>query len=101
KHRRPPHSTTNVWAIDSEREGTHPTQKPRDVFRWPIKWHTRVGEVCYEPFSGSGTQIIAAEELGRRCFAMELSPGYCDAAVKRWEASTGKRARTESGKELL
>lgn len=46
----------------------------------------------YEPFSGSGTTIIAAEQLGRRCFAMEIDPAYCDVAVTRWEKLTGRKA---------
>ena len=99
KDRRPPPSETTIWEIDQagENDGIHPTQKPRDIFRWPIEWHTRRGEVVLEPFSGSGTQIIAAEELGRRCFAMELSPGFVDAAVVRWERSTGKEAVLDDG----
>lgn len=48
--------------------------------------------VVYEPFSGSGTTLIAAEQLGRRCYAMELSPAYVDVAVKRWENLTGENA---------
>ncbi|HGY91960.1 MAG TPA: DNA methylase [Planctomycetes bacterium] len=100
KHRRPPCKMTNVWEIGSESDGIHPTQKPRDVFAWPIQWHTREGEICYEPFSGSGTQIIAAEENHRRCYAMELSPAFVDAAVARWEKTTGKKAATENGKTL-
>lgn len=48
---------------------------------------------CYEPFSGSGTTIIAAEQLGRKCYAMEISPQYCDVAVQRWEKLTGKEAK--------
>jgi DNA modification methylase len=57
--------------------------------------HTEPGDVCYEPFSGSGSQIIAAEQLFRRCFAIEKSPQYVDVAVKRWEAFTGLKARLE------
>jgi len=48
--------------------------------------------VAYEPFSGSGTTIIAAEQTGRRCYAMELSPQYVDVAVRRWQQYTGKQA---------
>ncbi len=99
-HRRPPCSQTNIWELDSENDGIHPTQKPRDVFTLPITWHTLAGEVVYEPFSGSGTQLISAEETGRRCFAMELAPAFVDVAVKRWEKTTGQKAHTESGKEL-
>ncbi len=48
--------------------------------------------VAYEPFSGSGTTIIAAEQTGRICYAMELSPNYVDVAVRRWQQYTGKQA---------
>jgi DNA modification methylase len=50
------------------------------------------GEAVYEPFSGSGTTIIAAEVTGRVCLAMEISPAYCDLAVERWQAMTGQPA---------
>ena len=101
KERRPPPAETTIWEIGQagEQDGIHPTQKPRDIFRRPIGWHTRPGELVYEPFSGSGTQIIAAEELGRRCFAMELSPGFVDAAVLRWQKATGKDAILEKSGE--
>ena len=52
----------------------------------------RPGEIVYEPFSGSGSQIMAAEKLGRRCYATELEPKYIDAAVARWQKLTGKTA---------
>jgi len=51
------------------------------------------GDLVYEPFCGSGTQLVAAERTGRRCFAMELDPAYCDVAVRRWELATGKVAK--------
>ena len=63
-----------------------------ELFARPIRKHTRTGEVCFEPFSGSGSQIIAAEQLGRRCFAIEIEPRFVDVAVKRWEAFTGQKA---------
>jgi len=47
----------------------------------------------YDPFLGSGTTLIAAEQLGRKCYGMEISPAYCDVIVKRWEALTGKQAQ--------
>ena len=54
---------------------------------------------CYEPFSGSGTTIIAAEQTGRSCYAMELSPQYVDVAVRRWQNFTGKQAvHADTGK---
>lgn len=87
---------TSVWAIGrDDGKAVHPTQKPVAIFEIPMNNHTRAGEVCYEPFSGSGSQIIAGERLGRRVFAMELSPRWVDAAVARWEAFTGKKAQVE------
>jgi DNA methylase len=52
--------------------------------------------VVYEPFSGSGTTIIAAEMTGRCCHAIELAPQYVDVAVRRWEAFTGQQATHEA-----
>jgi len=54
------------------------------------------GDLIYEPFCGSGTQLVAAERAGRRCFAMELDPVYCDVAVRRWEMATGRKARQKA-----
>ena len=54
------------------------------------------GDLIYEPFCGSGTQIVAAERAGRRCFAMELDPAYCDVAVRRWEMATGRTVQRSS-----
>ena len=92
--RRPDASDRTVWEIDQQgqNDGIHPTQKPLEIFERPIRYHTRRGEIVLEPFSGSGTQIIAAERHGRRCFAMELSPAFVDAAVLRWERATGQQA---------
>ena len=94
KDRRPPPNSTSVWTISQagEQDGIHPTQKPVEIFHRPIEWHTKPGEVVYEPFSGSGTQIIAAERLGRRCFAMELSPAFVQVAITRWQEFTGREA---------
>ncbi len=93
--RKPPSNASNVWQLDQRHEsmGIHPTQKPLEVFLRPIEWHTEIGDVVYEPFSGSGSQIIAAEKLSRRCFAMDLEPRYVDVAIMRWEAFTGEKAR--------
>lgn len=58
----------------------------------PMRQHTLPGELCYEPFSGSGTCIAAAEMMGRRCYAMEKAPEFVDVAVRRWEKLTGRKA---------
>ncbi len=91
---------TTVWEIDGvpvdeRREFAHATPKPIALFEIPIVKHLRRGEVCYEPFAGSGPQILAAERHGRRCFAMELDPRYVDVGVRRWEKLTVRRARLE------
>jgi len=83
---------SSIWHIPTVRIGQvteHPTSKPLEVFRIPIRQHTRSGELCYEPFAGSGSQIIAAEQLGRRCNAIEISPRYCDIIVRRYIACAG------------
>lgn len=94
KPARPSPNLRTVWEIDQvgQQDGIHPTQKPTRIFEIPIEEHTRPGAVVLESFSGSGTQIIAAEKLGRRCFAMESSPAFVDVAVIRWQESTGKFA---------
>jgi len=70
----------------------HGTQKPVRLFEIPILNHTVAGDGVYDAFAGSGTAIIAAEKLGRACFAMELDPQYVEVAVRRWEAFTGEKA---------
>jgi DNA modification methylase len=67
----------------------HSTQKPVECMRRPILNHTTTGESVYDPFSGSGTTIIAAETCGRICYAMELNAIYVDVALRRWESFTG------------
>jgi DNA modification methylase len=69
----------------------HPAMFPVELPWRCIKMHSDKGDIVLEPFSGSGTTIIAAEQTERCCFAMELSPIYCDLAVKRWEDFTGEK----------
>jgi DNA modification methylase len=57
-----------------------------------MRQHVARGGLCYEPFSGSGSQIMAGEANARRVFAMEISPAYVDVAVERWQAETGREA---------
>jgi DNA modification methylase len=57
-----------------------------------MKKHTNVADIVFEPFSGSGSQLIAAERTGRRCRAIEISAPYVDVAIRRWEKATGKEA---------
>ena len=86
---------SSVWSVPTIAPGTkteHPTSKPVELFAIPILQHTKPGEICYEPFSGSGTQFIAAEQAGRICFGIERSPIFCDVIVKRWEQLTELKA---------
>lgn len=90
------HSQTTLWQIEHRRsESGHSTQKPVEAMRRPIENHTSPGQAVYEPFSGSGTTIIAAESVGRACHAIELNPAYCDVAVLRWQAATRQQAVRE------
>lgn len=95
-----PEYYTDVWHLDWEGKKRnpgldHPTVKPTEVFAIPMRVHTTPGDICFEPFSGSGSQIIAGERLNRRVFAMELEPVFCDVAVRRWEEFSGKKAYRE------
>ncbi|MBF0141795.1 MAG: site-specific DNA-methyltransferase, partial [Magnetococcales bacterium] len=86
-------SCSSVWEMKSlsgDERPEHPTPKPLDSFGIPMRQHTPPGGLCYEPFSGSGSQIMAGEMTGRRVYAMEISPVYVDVAVKRFIQATGK-----------
>jgi DNA modification methylase len=69
---------------DGEERTAHSTQKPIECMARPIRNNTAKGEGVYDPFLGSGTTLIAAEQLGRICYGIELSPAYCDIIVNRW-----------------
>lgn len=85
-------STTWKIELDENVAGGHSTQKPVECMGRPIRNHGGKGDDVYDPFCGSGTTLIAAEQLGRRCFAVEFEPHYCDVIVARWEKLTGKEA---------
>jgi DNA modification methylase len=89
---------TTAWQIDKplNSDTGHSAQKPVECMKRPIENNSSPGQAVYEPFSGSGTTIIAAEMTGRACHAIELSPAYVDVAVRRWQAFTGLEARLES-----
>jgi len=98
------HRFDSVWEINWEGKNRvvgneHPTQKPVEIFARPIRKHTKPGEVVFEPFSGSGSQLIAAEQLGRRCRAIELEPVFVDVAIRRWQKLTGKAATLAGTKD--
>ena len=81
--------------IDCERpmaSKEHPTMKPVKLFGMLIKNSSRVGEIVFDPFGGSGTTIVAAEQLNRVAYSIELEPHYCDVIIARWEKLTGRQA---------
>lgn len=83
---------STTWEIASfsafggtkEEKTAHSTQKPLECMARPIRNNTSKGQAVYDPFLGSGTTLIAAEQLGRICYGIELSPAYCDIVIKRW-----------------
>lgn len=88
---------TTVWEIDGvsaaeRKELNHATPKPPRLFEIPIVKHLQRGEICYEPFAGSGPQFIAADQTGRRCFGLELEPIHVQTIINRWEKLTGRKA---------
>jgi DNA modification methylase len=71
----------------------HPCPKPLRLWTWLIeRLSFSATDILYDPFLGSGTTIIAAEQLGRRCYGLEIDPTYCDVIVARWERLTGRKA---------
>jgi DNA modification methylase len=90
---------TTLWTIHQkgeDAETTHGTQKPVECMRRPMQNNTIPGDAIYEPFSGSGTTLIAAESSKRVCFAVEIDPRYVDMAVRRWQNFTGRQAVRQS-----
>jgi len=92
---------STLWQIEKPKksETGHSTQKPVECMKRPIENNSSPGQAIYEPFSGSGTTIIAGEMTGRHVYAIELNPAYVDVAVKRWQEFTGQKAvHADSGK---
>ncbi|HEX5429872.1 MAG TPA: DNA modification methylase [Patescibacteria group bacterium] len=94
---------TTVWEIennnsfgkkgDKEETWGHGTQKPIECMLKPILNNTAEADIVYDPFGGSGTTLIAAEQTDRICYMMELDPKYCDVIIARWEKLTGQTAQ--------
>lgn len=90
-------SQSTLWSIPSRDDGGHGhgTQKPIECMRRPMVNNSKRGEIVYDPFLGSGASVIAAESIDRRCYGIELDPGYVDVIVLRWQNLTGKAATIE------
>lgn len=80
----------------SEEFGNHPTVKPIKLVMNEIKISSRENGIVVDPFGGSGTTLIACEQLNRKCYMMEIDPKYCDVIIRRWQKLTGQQAILES-----
>jgi DNA modification methylase len=87
-------SQSTVWDISNRfpDRSEHGTQKPIECMAKPMQNHGGAADAVYDGFLGSGTTLVAAEQLGRRCFGIEIDPRYCDVAIGRWQKLTGKDA---------
>lgn len=93
---------TDVWRfprVHGEERHGHATPKPVGMVARALLSSSREGDVALAPFGGSGPEFIAAEQLSRRCFGLEIEPRYVDVIVKRWEKFTGEQAtHAETGR---
>lgn len=89
--------TTTVWTVTRQTTGTvHPTQKPTDLIKIALDNSSKLGQIILDLFGGSGSTLIACEQLGRQARLMELDPKYVDVIVTRWQEFTGKQAVNEA-----
>jgi len=95
---------TDVWQygrVQGEERRGHATPKPVEMIERAIKSSSPVGALVVEPFLGSGTTLIACEKTGRKCYGMEIDPGYCQVTVQRWCDFTGKDEVKINGEKIL
>jgi DNA modification methylase len=100
RHKRPMggEHRTSVWKIDKPRKSAeHPTMKPVELYANAYLNNSDAGDNVFDMYSGSGTAFIAAEQLGRRCYGLELEPKYCDVICQRWSMLTGRVPTREDG----
>ena len=83
----------NYWVLNKETHSTgHPTQKPVKLCAKPIGFSSQKSDIVLDLFGGSGSTLIACEQLNRICYMSELDPHYCDVIIQRWENFTGEKA---------
>ena len=89
---------TTILCFDRpQKNAEHPTMKPVALLAYQIANNTKGEDIALDLFGGSGTTLVACEQLGRKCYMMELDPKYCDVIIKRWEELTGNKAELLSG----
>lgn len=88
-----------VFGMSSQdiKKRLHPTQKPIELCDWFLDRYSDEGDTILDLFGGSGSTMIACEQMGRRCLMMELDPHYCDVIISRWENYTGEKAELIAG----
>lgn len=91
--------TTVINYDRPNRNDIHPTMKPVGLYGYFIQNSSKQGDIVLDTFAGSGTAIMACEQLNRVCYSMELDPKYCDAIIARWEKMTGNKANLLQRKE--
>ena len=92
---------TSIWNIkrDSTTKYKHPTQKPVELVKEAILNSSKEKDIIFDPFSGSGSTLIACEKLNRICYGIELDTKFVDVIIQRWQQFTGKEAiHEQSGK---
>ena len=83
----------NVWEIDkTKKNDLHPTMKPIELCGRAIKNSSKPGDIVLDLYGGSGSTLMACEQLNRKCYIMEITPIYCDVTIKRWENHTLEKA---------
>lgn len=84
---------STLWNYNKpQKNKEHPTMKPIELIAYPIKNSSQINDIILDPFGGSGSTLIACEQLQRTCHTMELDPHYCDVIINRWEQFTGNKA---------
>jgi len=91
---------SNVWSVVRDQDKDlgddlrdHFAKKPTELPTRAIENSTQYGETVLDPFGGTGTTLIAAEQTGRKCVMLEADPSYCDTIIRRWEQTTGETAK--------
>lgn len=94
---------SNIWQIsreiNREEQGNHPTPKPIELIAKALNNSSKQEDIILDVFGGSGSTLIACEQLNRNCYMMELDPHYVDVIINRWEQFTGKKAVLLNGEE--
>lgn len=97
------HDHLDIWAVKrlAGKDYEHSTMKPPEVYEKAIRRCTKYNDIILDSFSGSGSTLIAGETLGRRVYAVELEPAFCDLTIRRYEALTGNKAKVIRDGEAL